>query len=265
MRKPVSRIAALSLLLASAAGCDPNAKTMPQPMPWSHGSTALNANPATPLRRTPTSSIAPTRNPQGEVRAYISEATDSIVAENLSLGEVFCLAYRTPDQPGKLVPTLSDVRVIAAEPLPAGRFDVHVYTPDGSAAQMRQQLRTALQQQFGLRGRLEYREEECAVLIQADVAPTANAIPPRPEAATRVTLSGTDMNMLCEQLEQRLVMPVVNAARREGTYELVIDFPTAESASPPARPAAIRTALRNQLGLDIVPEMRAVEMVIIER
>lgn len=208
------------------------------------------------------------RDTRVESSVEISEARHTLRGANLRVVDLLSLAYRTPESPKGLIPLLSERRVVSAAPLAAGRYDVSVYLPGADADRLRAALRHALREQFGLAAHCERREADGLVLLAPRGQICLPAATPDPEPApgfTRTVLTGDDLALLAEQLEERLGRPVVNETGLPAYYRLRLVEPT-----PTEKPAALsadvaRAALREQLDLDLVPARRAVEYVIVER
>ena len=212
--------------------------------------------------------VALARDTRVESSIEVCEARHTLRGVNLRVADLLSVAYRTPEAAKRLIPLLSRVRVQSAGSLPAGRYDVSVYLPSADAARLRAALRHALREQFGLAAHCERRETDVLVLTAPRGQLTPPPATPDPEPApgqTRTILTGDDLALLAEQLEERLDLPVVNETGVRASYRLRLVQPTAGNAHPGSNADAVRAALREQLDLDLVRARRAVEYVVVER
>jgi uncharacterized protein (TIGR03435 family) len=214
------------------------------------------------------SSLTPTSDLSAATNVQISETSDTLTGSNLSLADLLSVAYRTPENPKALLPLLSSQRVIVTPPLAEGRYDIRVYVPGGSAERLRAVLRKALLEKFNLSARRELRD--AAVLVLKAPAGQLVRAAPRGDAVQtpgtrRMTLTGSDLALLAEQLEERMQRPVVNETRLAGDYALVLEQVLADGALQPLELAPVRAALREQLGLDLIAAHRTIEFIVVQK
>ncbi len=255
-----SRVFGAALGCVFALGCADDGQVTFAPR------SAATTQPAPPPAAHAIVSLA--RDTRVESSVEVSEARHTLRGVNLRVVDLLSVAYRTPESPARLIPLLSNVRVHSAAPLPTGRYDVSVYLPTADAARLQAALRHALREQFGLAAHCERRETDVLVLLapRGQVSlPTATPDPEPEPGFTRTVLTGDDLALLAEQLEERLGRPVVNESGVCATYRLRLMQPTADGGSAALHTDAARAALREQLDLDLVPARRAVEYVIVER
>jgi uncharacterized protein (TIGR03435 family) len=224
----------------------------------------------TPITATPgaAAGIDFTRDPTAESNVRISEANHMLVGTNLSMAEVISVAYRTPET-RSLIPLMSPVRVISRSPLPADHYDVRVYVPHGQAEDFRRLLRQTLASRFGITARREKSESPVLVLsapagqMKPTAPPVAGGLAPN---STRLDLTGTDPALLADQLEEHLNQPVVNETRLRGEYNLRLQQPSgqAPATGPRFSVELVRAALREQLGLELTPERRTIEFLMVD-
>jgi uncharacterized protein (TIGR03435 family) len=209
--------------------------------------------------------ITPTADPSAESKVELSESGGTLTGRNLRLVDLVCLVARTPDISRSRIPLLSSVRVISAVPLPEQRYDVLVRLSGAGAEELRAALRRRLESQFGLRIRNDWRQTDVLVLRPAPGRDSASRRS-GPVGADRrlLTLNGSDFMLLAEQLEERLGRPVVNETDLRGPYELKLEEAPFGAGQPVAL-SAVQSALREQLGLELIPGRRVVEFLVVEQ
>jgi uncharacterized protein (TIGR03435 family) len=244
-------------LVLLVAGCTP-----PPPAP------ALAYQPAPAVSPTGEgeSIITPTRDPAADSTVGISESAHTLTGVNLRLADLISIAHRTTEQPQRSIPLLSALRVVTAQPLPAERYDVRIFVPDGRAPQLRAALAKALADSFGLAVRREMRTTAVLLLVaptgKLDVHPVVG--PPAQPGYNRLALSGDDLSLLAEQLEECMQQPVVNETGLRSGYDLKLRRPVRDGQPQPIDVDAVRAALREQLGLDLTPALRSIEFLVVE-
>jgi uncharacterized protein (TIGR03435 family) len=212
-------------------------------------------------------SLTPAVNESAQSNIDLSESTHTLRGANLRVADLICIAYRTPDRPLALIPFMTTARVISDAPLPAGRYDVSIYVPHGGAAHLRTALKQALQKTFGIRAQRD--RHEMAVLVLSAPGPSTASDSGRPEPpqapdTTRITLTGSDFSLLAEQLEERLRTAVVDETRLSEPYRLYLDAPLSSTEGYVLSPEIVQAALREQLGLDLTPGRRSIEVLVVE-
>ena len=244
------------------------------------GRVTVTPHVAPPAATQPASEIAlqPTASPAAETSVSIAESTHTLTGVNLRLADLICVAYRTPENRRALVPLLSAHRVISREPLPAERYDVRVHVPNGSAPRLRAALRKTLADSFGITARREMRETT-ALVLTGPTGRIKTANQPSAADANTVTLTGTELPLLAEQLEERLAQPVLDETGLSGPYTLRVPLtvaagqaqaPNGQAQSPAGQSQqldvdTVRRAVREQLGLELTPARRSVEYLVVER
>jgi hypothetical protein len=242
---------------------DPNPPPAPAPV-------AARPPPEPPRAVAPEGTVAllsPTPDPKAESHAIISETQHQITGSNLGAAELICLGWGKPPGPGRLVPVLSPIRVSAAQPLTTQRFDVGIFVPDGGAAELRAVLRDHLQTKFGITVRRDARDVNALALRAPSGRLTGPGAGRRPAGAALGTnmleLSGDDVVLLAEGIEQGMERPVVDETGLREAYDLRL------AIDPERRPrldlTEVRAALRDQLGLDLVAQRRQIEFFVVER
>ena len=145
-------------------------------------------------------------------------------------------------------------------------YDVRISVPNGKAQQLRAALAANLERSFGLTVRREMRQAAVLALVapagKLDVHRIAE-LPPEPGTA-RLTLTGDDLSLLAEQLEDGMQQPVVNDTGLRVPYDLRLRGPVQDGQPQPVPAETARAALREQLGLDLTPALRSIEFLVVE-
>ncbi len=246
-------------LATLSSGCQPPAQSLE---PFRPPPTAPATQPGCQA------AITPAEQPSDNSSIRIAESTHTLTGSSLRMCDLISVAYRTPAGRQNLVPPLSALRVISAEPLPDQRYDVHVFLPGGDASQLRACLREALAASYGLVARCQPRETEVLLLTAPagrlkEGAPTGQ--PPAQPGPNCVVLDGDDLSLLAEQLEELLQRPVVNETGLRVPYELVLRRPVKDGQPQPVSVGHAQAALREQLGLELAPATRTIEYVVVQK
>ncbi len=172
-------------------------------------------------------------------------------------------------------PLQSHSRVLTNGPLPEGRYDFSVIQTEGPAGNQHALeknvpvlLQQALKAAFGLNGRKETREVD--VLFLRVKGTNAPGLVPCLTAGGGAkyrpgVVEGTDMSMsaVALALENALNKPVFDETGVTNHYDVLLKWDQTTWDRP--NPEGLMTALRDQLGLELVPGRRAVEMLVVER
>lgn len=253
------RIVPVVVILPLVAGCTQNTITPTRPYRPPQASAAPEPQPGQAE-----AAIFPGVDPLAETQVRVSETTDTLSGTNLKLTDLLSVAYRTTDDVGGAIPLMSELRVIGNAPLGDKRYDVRIHVPGADAKRLRLELRQALQASFGLTARTEMREAAVFVLTAPQGRLKESTGTPPPPDTSRVTLTGTDLALLTEQLEERLGQPVVNETGLHGAY--AVRMPALYRAgSQRLDPDAARAALLDQLGLDLTRGRRMIEFLVVEQ
>lgn len=180
---------------------------------------------------------------------------------DVPMSQIFRVAYRW-----------STGRIIFAVPEPSERYDFIATLPQGSCEALQQEL----QKQFGLVGQAETTNTE--VLVLNVRTPNAPGLKPpviggQKDYTTRSTSGGvfvcnnsplsTDAEPfagLQRFLENNFEMPVVDETGLTGNFS--IDLKWTESGP---NHKGLEQALANQLGLELVPGNRSIEVLVVEK
>lgn len=153
---------------------------------------------------------------------------------------------------------------IACE-LPESKYDVTVLLPPGHAALQRPLLRQALEMTFGLQGRRETRTVGAYLLVVGEAG--ARLTPTAMEATHgsgvtaghgSLTLTNKPIEELARLLATRLNRHVFDETGLTGRYDVTLFW-------DPEEPDDLLEAVRTQLGLDLKPAERPIEILVVER
>jgi uncharacterized protein (TIGR03435 family) len=175
-------------------------------------------------------------------------------------------------------------RIVLPASLPAGNYDFISNLPKGSAKALREEIK----RKFGLNGQKEWRDTGVLVLKLADTdtwgfKPTDNS-----KSGTNIdtnfrtldTKSGTAKNIIytmhwsnatlgqsriIDSLESQFQLPIIDETGLTNRYDFSVTWPVQRSSDNDAYNQAIKDALLNQLGLELVPATRTIEMLVVEK
>lgn len=158
-------------------------------------------------------------------------------------------------------------RIITNAPLPSGMFDFTITEPKDAEDEMPMLLETALRITFGVTGRKEVRQTSVFLLKMKTSTATGRTLSPTDamsfsEGGGRMNGIGVSMKQLASSLEQKLKRPVIDETDSKKSYDISLKWN--ETNSDIMNHDALLTAVREQLGLELVPATRPVEMVIIK-
>jgi uncharacterized protein (TIGR03435 family) len=163
--------------------------------------------------------------------------------------------------PALLVHTfdIGRMRIVNREGLPPGKYDFFVSVPNRSAA-----MQAEIKRQLGLV--LEKQRIETNVLLLTVARPDAPALKPLPEGAPRAKppkqaghWKSDNMDAVRQFAEIRLKMPVLDATGLTNKYN--IDFLWNEKEQE-TDADALKQALLDQLGLQLVPTNQVIDMIV---
>jgi RNA polymerase sigma factor (sigma-70 family) len=162
----------------------------------------------------------------------------------------------------------NDARIIFDFEAPTNRYDFICTLASNQGAA----LQNELQREFGVAAKLEMRETDVLLLtmrnpkaagLQPSTAPR-NA-PGSFQGQGRGQLSGKNVALanLANDLEQRLGIPVVDETRLEnGRFDFDLTW---EQSGPMLNIDGLKQALSNELGLELIPGRKSVEMVVVNK
>jgi uncharacterized protein (TIGR03435 family) len=154
-------------------------------------------------------------------------------------------------------------RIVTRSALPEGRFDFIIQTPDTEKESVNTWLREAVESTFGLRARPAIREMDAFVLRSGR---TTQSLAPTGSAGSASLSSGggslncvnQSMNSLASSLEDILGRPVLDETGLTNRYDFQLLWD--EKKSGEAESIELTQALHEQLGLELAPAKKAVEL-----
>ena len=162
--------------------------------------------------------------------------------------------------------SINPTRIVNSSALPEGRFDFVVKTPDTENENVKTWLKQAVEATFGVVARPETREMDAFVLkagqFTEHLAPTAST-----QGSSISTGGGSlncvnqSLNSLARCLEEILGKPVVNETGRTNCYDFQLLWD--EKSPGEVDPVDLTRALHEQLGLELAPAKRAVEVLVL--
>jgi uncharacterized protein (TIGR03435 family) len=161
---------------------------------------------------------------------------------------------------------------------PATLTDVHYditakTDPNATKEQMRLMLRTLLSERFKLAFHLEKKEMRVYVLTVAKsgikMHPSAPGVEMHHEnSATGMIAQSITMRELADYLSDPLDAPLTDGTGLPGRYDFTIDFtPYVNMEQSDVRPdpvAVIRSALKGDVGLDLVQDKEVVDVMVVD-
>ena len=131
-------------------------------------------------------------------------------------------------------------------------------------------LQKEIQKKFGVAGHLEMRQADALVLSPAASGimgftnshkmPKGIAIE---AGAGKLAFHEQPVDILVMSLQQKFQMPVINQTDIKGAYDFSLTWDEPDRTHP--NPDGLKQALRDQLGLELVPTNMPVEMLVVER
>ena len=162
--------------------------------------------------------------------------------------------------------SINPTRILASSPLPEGRFDFVVKTPDTENENLKTWLRRAAESSFGLTARHETKEMDGFVLKAGQL--TERLAPTVSTGGSSLSSGGGSLNCvnqsmssLALSLEEILKKPVINETGLENGYDFQLLWNEKKSDETDA--AELTKALHEQLGLELVRAMRPVDLLLV--
>jgi len=163
--------------------------------------------------------------------------------------------------------SINPTRIVNRSVLPEGRFDFIVKTPETENKNVKTWLQHAVEATFGVVARPETREMDAFVLkagqLTEHLAPTASS-----SHGSSISTGGGSLNCanqsldsLARCLEEILGKPVINETSRTNCYDFQLLWD--EKSPGAADPVDLTRALHEQLGLELTPARRAVEVLVL--
>ncbi len=158
----------------------------------------------------------------------------------------------------------SPCRMVLNTELPVEKYDFLSNLPTGS----REALQLALKKKFGVVGRFETRDTDVLLLkVKRNAAPGL-----RPSSASNVGMSagggqisitGKSLSGLVPNLEEVFEVPIIDQTGLTGRYDVKLKWH--ESKSGRTDSEALKQALLDQLGLELVSSREPIEMLVVEK
>jgi uncharacterized protein (TIGR03435 family) len=203
--------------------------------------------------------IVPAKYPAAD-RDSCSESTKEnikVLGISETVRGIVCAAY--DGQPSRVVFLTTE---------PQSKYDFIANLSSGSADALQHEIK----KQFGFTARKEIRETE-VLLLKVKVPISKNlkvsASENKKEWGMRVSGSGNfglvhePISWLNRYLEQKLKMPVLDRTGLNGNYDLAVEWDEPDWHKP--NPDGLKQALKDQLGLELVPSREPVEMLVVEK
>jgi len=184
-------------------------------------------------------------------------------SQNITSGSKMMGAAKTIEQLISIAYGVSETRVMASTPLPKAKYDYLVSLATGQ----KEALQQALRDKLGVIAHLETRPEEVYVLkskpgdfpgLQPTVAQAGSSSSQTGDGNLKFV--NTTISSFSKALEQFLDRPVVNEANHTGRLDIALTWSEAG-----AQGDGLKQALGKQLGLDVIPEKREVEFLVVQK
>jgi len=184
-------------------------------------------------------------------------------SQNITSGSKMMGAGKSIEQLISIAYGVSETRVMASIPLPKAKYDYIVSLPTGQ----KEALQRALRDKLGVLAHVEMRPEEVYVLksrpgdfpgLQPTTAKTGSGSSLTGDG--RLKFVNTTLSSFSKALEQFLDRPVVNEADHTGRLDISLTW--GEAGAPGE---GLKQALGKQLGLEMIPEKRDVEFLIVQK
>jgi uncharacterized protein (TIGR03435 family) len=158
----------------------------------------------------------------------------------------------------------TESRLVTNSALPGGKFDVLINVPHAATKRIPELLSDALKTTFGLRGRKEMRDVDVYELtakgskLEETVSTGGSSAN---SARGRMSAVNTPISGLARALEIQLKKPVLDKTGLTNRYDLQLKW---KQEGRNVEPQVLVDAVREQLGLELTPVKRPVEVVVLE-
>ena len=147
------------------------------------------------------------------------------------------------------------LRMAVLTDLPQEKYDFISNLRHDSARALREEVK----RQFGLIGKTEMRETDVFVLKAAN-----------PDARNSKTKKGAQnggntLSHLINSLEAHFKLPILDETGLTNEDDFTFDWPVQRTADVAAHNEVVKETLRNQLSLELVPERRVIEMLVVRK
>jgi uncharacterized protein (TIGR03435 family) len=184
----------------------------------------------------------------------ISMAGGRILEINSSPEKILYFAYSTN---GSLNPCRTLIKAV----LPTNKFDFISNLPKGA----KEALRLEIEKKFKVVGRFETIETNVFFLRANDpekLTPSTSKISQTSIGEGKITAQGAYMDFLADSLENFIGIPVIDKTALTNKFDLSLQW--GRSGPDQAGSDDLRKTLLNQLGLELIPGIAPVEMLIVE-
>jgi len=158
----------------------------------------------------------------------------------------------------------TESRLVTNSALPEGKFDVLINVPYAASERIPELLSDTLTTTFGLRGRKETRDVDVYELTakESKLEPTVSTGGSSASSGPgRMSAVNTPIRSLARSLENQLKKPVLDKTGLTNRYDLQLKW---KQEGREVAPEVLIEAVRNQLGLELTPAKRPVELVVLE-
>ncbi|HEY5912858.1 MAG TPA: TIGR03435 family protein [Verrucomicrobiae bacterium] len=159
-------------------------------------------------------------------------------------------------------------RIFSNCPLPDGRFEFKITTPSKQRGVVQDWLRRATENAFGLATKRETRETDVFVLTSG-TQPAEHLTPTRSTHTSSSSSGGGSLNgvnlgieSLAAKLEEFVGRPVVDETRLTNRFDFQLLWD--ETGAEDLQTGRIAAAVREQLGLELAPAKRSIEVLVVE-
>jgi len=158
----------------------------------------------------------------------------------------------------------TEARLVTNAALPEGKFDVLINVPFAATERIPDLLSDTLKTTFGLRGRKETRDVDVYELTVKDSKLEETVSTGGSSASSgpgRISAVNTPARSLARSLEGQLKKPVLDKTGLTNRYDFQLKW---KQEGREAVPEVLIEAVRSQLGLELIPAKRPVELVVLE-
>ncbi len=192
-----------------------------------------------------------TRFPNSGRRGVITD--QRLMIRDMSLGELLSTAY-----------DFRSKRIVLPPDAPKGAFDLLLTLPNRPMEALREEIK----RQFGLVARRETRDADVLVLTIANVAAPKLLRSQGQNGSVdamkgKVVLRNEPLSNLANYLETELQRILIDRTGLAERYDIKLEWEP--QAGDDANAEAIRHALLDQAGIDLIPAREPVEMLIVEK
>jgi len=158
----------------------------------------------------------------------------------------------------------TESRMVTNAALPEGKFDVLINVPYAASERIPELLSDTLATTFGMRGRKETRDVDVYELtakepkLEETVSTGGSSSSSGPG---RMSAVNTPIRSVARSLEYQLKKPVLDKTGLTNRYDVQLKW---KQEGREVAPEVLIEAVRNQLGLELTPAKRPVELIVLE-